>query len=137
MNVDILVSEKLDSEKLKKLCCGLIGDNKVNVEIVGDESELVDNAINLVLKEVKGEYQVYISLYDCLGILSDISEIMLAKKICSLFKVRCLVSDDSNNPFTMWLVDENSDLFIAFLDEDKLEYDEYFVKMQSQIKKTL
>ncbi|HLO47220.1 MAG TPA: hypothetical protein VK211_02200 [Kamptonema sp.] len=78
-------------------------------------------------QQIKGEFVEKISLYLLSANLADKMDLKDIEKLCRSLHCKCLISDDSLNPFAMILVEESGKNQIIFLDVERLENDEEYI----------
>jgi len=84
---------------------------------------------------IKGEFIEKISIYLLNANLADNMDLKDIEKLCRLLHCKCLVSDNSLNPFAMILVEESGKNQIIFLDVERLENEEYIIDRSLESKK--
>lgn len=59
--------------------------------------------------------------------LAQLDPKLIIKQFCCILHCKCLISDDSVNPFTMLLVQESKDIQPVALDPQRLDGNEEYI----------
>lgn len=62
--------------------------------------------------------------------LAQLNPELIIKQFCCILHCKCLISDDSVNPFTMLLVQESEDIQPVSLDPERLEGNEEYIMIE-------
>lgn len=100
------------------------GARPVSVLLFADGEELPDaRTIDVVVgvQLLGGEFPCHLQAYLYQNIAAGHTQADLASKLARDLKVRCLISDDSVNPYTRLLVSADDDVRLVAVDVDRLD----------------
>lgn len=128
---DLLVDRNLSNYELVTAISQIFNVLSAEVLVVDDIAEAeVSEDVRLLCERtpVQGDFsmKVFIYLYD--SELKQLDSVSTVKQLCTMLHCKCLMSDDSINPYSMLLLQESENTQTAFLDPEKLdEYEEYIM----------
>jgi hypothetical protein len=93
----------------------------------------LDKRIQLVVvrNRVRGDFRLSVELYpQAKELIERLDGLRLMDQLCASLRCKCLISDDSVNPYAMTLVEGPGVRRHVFLEADKLDLDvpEYVLK---------
>jgi hypothetical protein len=80
---------------------------------------------------VKGDFLLKLSIYLLDSKLERFNFKAIARKFCSILSCQCLISDDSVNPYSMFLVKESKDIQLVYLEPEQLDENEEYIILTS------
>ncbi len=128
---DLLLDRVVDSTTLGAAVARLMGLEPKQVLVTPSIADAAWPAnVKVVVEATRrpGEflYRLSIFLYDS---ALEASPEDFVRGLCTEIQVRCLMSDDSANPYSMLLVDDSGELRQVWLDPERLDdHDEYVIK---------
>jgi hypothetical protein len=134
---DLIIDRSVTDNELAVAIAKVLGIPRYAI-LVGNEMPegALDEQIQLVCTTSRagGEFRTAIALYPQSAYLiegfSARKVIQVIEELCAALHSKCLISDDSPNPYGMVLIEGPGVARRVFLDADKLDQDvpEYFVK---------
>jgi hypothetical protein len=129
MITDVLVDRKLTSDEIVSVLRQVFGLSSSEVLVVDEmPEEPIGNNVGLICerREVNGEFCLILSLYVQDGKFSHCNEADTIGRFCEISHCRCLISDNSINPYSFFLVQSPKGLKNVFLDANRLEDNEEY-----------
>ncbi|OCQ99773.1 hypothetical protein BCD67_15330 [Oscillatoriales cyanobacterium USR001] len=127
---EILIDRPLTSEAITIALSELFSLPANAIAVVEDIATSESNEHTQIICErqpIKGEFVEKLSVYLLNAKLADNIDLKDIEKLCRLLHCKCLISDDSLNPFSMILVEDLGKNQIIFLDIERLENDEEYI----------
>lgn len=125
---DILIGRLVDEETLIQIFSNVFSISKERISITSDLSFLLNNQnpdIVCLRSPVYGDFFEQLSI-SCNLELKFSSEFEILTLLADRFQTKCIISDDSINPFTMWCaVPGNNKVELVMLNPHKIDEDYY------------
>ncbi len=132
---DVVVERKLSNTEARQAICALWNLQDNEVLIVNDLGELVfTNQPRRVLCHKwdldTGQFSTVLSFHE--GEFTELPRIPTAEKLSHILKCRCLISDSSDNPYTMILIGTGTKNQLVSLMPDQLDNGQYEIAGMAQ-----
>ena len=120
-----LISRNISNSELKNILSKIFNVHRQKIFITKDVYDInirLEDDIEILGEQtaMKGEFLSKISIYLRSQNLKqkNLAEEKVFKDICNFIGCKCLISDDSHNPFTMILLDSSNKENISLIPED-------------------
>lgn len=130
---EFLVDRNLSKDELRATISQLFSVAPIDVLVVNDIAEAkVGKNIHIICERlpVRGDFLIRLSVYIHDSQLAQLEPELIIKQFCCILHCKCLISDDSVNPFTMLLVQESKDIQLVSLDPQRLEVNEEYIMIK-------
>ena len=121
---DVIVNRKLTSDEVTWGICQLFSLESSEVLVVDDiyKAKISEN-VKVICEStsISGEFCMLISIYLRDPKLAHYSVRRTIGRCCKILNCTCLISDESNNPYSMLLVHSCKDYKKVFLDVERLD----------------
>lgn len=127
---DLLVEKKLSSTQLQSALAILFNLEACNISITNDYPEKPFNDDIKIWCRINiytgGQFPLGVSL-EIFSTELEGDRKLITKKLCNILNTRCLISDDSPDPFTWIMISPNGLEENIELDPDELDNDRYVI----------
>ncbi|MBU1219014.1 hypothetical protein KKF34_02025 [Myxococcota bacterium] len=132
---DIIIGRLVDEETLIQIFSNLFSISKERISIISDLSILLDDNQNpdivCLYSPVYGDFLELLQI-SCNLELNFSSEFEILTLLADRFQTKCIISDDSFNPFAMWCaVPGNNKVELVMLNPHKID-DNYYELLESE-----
>ncbi len=130
---DLLVDRNLSKDEIEATISQVFSVSPTDVLVVDDIAETEVSEHIRVLCEclpARGDFLMKLFIYVRDSKLAQLNPELIIKQFCCILHCKCLISDDSVNPFTMLLVQESKDIQPVALAPEKLEENEEYIMIE-------
>lgn len=130
---EFLVDRNLSKDELEATISQVFSVSPREILVVNDIAEAkVDKNIRIICERLplRGDFLMRLSIYLHDSQLKQLDPKLVIKQFCCILHCKCLISDDSVNPFTMLLVQESKDIQPVALDPEKLEENQEYIMIE-------
>ena len=124
---DLLVDRNLSKDEIRATISQVFSVSLIDVLVVDDIAETEVSEHIRVLCEclpAQGDFSMKLFIYVRDSKLAQLNPELIIKQFCCILHCKCLISDDSINPFTMLLVQESKDIQPVSLAPERLDGNE-------------
>jgi hypothetical protein len=122
---DIALEGQCDQGTLKSALAAAFDVASDDVCVVDSIEKAASTSIVAVMTSIKGDFRCLLSLYVA-EVLADKDPVEVIGRICSILKVKALISDQSANPYSMILINEEAESRPVKLDVESLDQHEEY-----------
>ena len=127
---DLLVDRNLSKDEIGATISQVFSVSPTDVLVVDDIAETEVSEHTRVLCEclpAQGDFSIKLFIYVRDSQLAQLNPKLIIKQFCCILHCKCLISDDSVNPFTMLLVQESEDIQLVALEPERERNEEYIM----------
>jgi len=125
---EVLVDRELTDDEVMTTMVALFAVSPDAVLVVDDITAAnVSEKLSVVCERtpIRGDFSLRLSIYLHDPALEQLDRIAIVGQFCDLLHCKCLISDDSVNPYAMLLVEGSARQQPVFLDPERLDAEEY------------
>lgn len=130
---EALITKRINNEQLSEIISNILdisSQDILTINNICDRGIAVNDNIKILVENdrAKGDFSTRICIYFRKLNFKDIkySEEQFFRKLSQLLKCKCLISDDTNNPFT-WILLDNNDKQSVYLIPKYLDREIYII----------
>ncbi|MGA1839284.1 MAG: hypothetical protein ACMUIU_01555 [bacterium] len=128
---EVLVDHSLTFNEIADTLSKLFSVSPANILVIDDIAKVSVNKHVRILCErmqIKGDFSIRLSIYLRDPDLEQLESKVIIGQFCDILHCKCLMSDESLNPFSWLLVQGSSNIQAVFLNPDKFEKEEYVIE---------
>ncbi|NER46418.1 MAG: hypothetical protein F6J92_06935 [Symploca sp. SIO1A3] len=137
---EVLIDRHLTANEIVTTVSELLLISLADILIVDDITSVKVNPKTRVVCEntaIRGDFSMLLSIYLRDPNLGELDIKALTGQFSNMLRCKCLISDESVNPYSWLLIQGTTDCQIVYLDSDKLdEKEEYVVKTSEVLQAT-
>jgi hypothetical protein len=127
---EIILDINPSYDELLKTLAKLFEVSSLEVLVIDDISDAdISNSVQIICEKIpiKGDFYSKTSIYLRNPKLEQNANKSMIGEFCELLHCHCLISDDSFNPFSMLLIQDEEKQQLVFLDVERLDEKEEYV----------
>jgi len=127
---EVLIDRNLTDEEIITGISKVFSVSKTDILIVDDIAEIhVGERFRIVCERtlVKGDFPLKLSIYLYDAKLAQLNAKVIIGRFCDILHCKCLIPDNSSNPYSMLLIQGSNKQQIVLLDPIRLDEDEEYI----------
>jgi hypothetical protein len=125
---DILINRSIEFNKIQTALSQIFAINSSDILVVDEVPQTPIQESTRILcqaQEISGDFKQLVTIYLRDDSLNSLLTSDTISKLCQRLKCECLISDDSDNPYSMILIRGENDYQTAYLLPEYLEQEQY------------
>ncbi|MBW4637915.1 MAG: hypothetical protein KME05_06715 [Gloeocapsa sp. UFS-A4-WI-NPMV-4B04] len=130
---DFLIDRNLSEDEIRATISPVFSVSPIDVLVINDIAEAkVDKNIRIICERlpVKGDFLTRVCVYLHDSKLTKPTPTLTISQFCCILHCKCLISDDSVNPYSMLLVQESENIQLISLEPKRLNKDEEYIMIE-------